>query len=224
MRSPRSRTKRRVAKIVGKQAIERVETEAAGRDIEPTLTLVGGERSGRARIKAEPHLADDRLGERRDVAQAKVQPLPGDGMDDMGGVANQRKPPGDEAPGDLKAERKGFDARGKADRAEFRREAVFELARQIVGIERQQRLGVGATLVPDDARLAARKRQESEWTGRQEMLLRPAFVVALVRDRRDDAGLVVVPADGLNVGEASEFRARAVGGDREARAQHAPVG
>jgi hypothetical protein len=56
------------------------------------------------------------------------------------------------------------------------------------------------------------------------MLLRPAFVIALVRDRRDDTGLVIVPADGLDLGEASEFGARAVGGDCEARAQHAPVG
>ena len=211
-------------KIVGKQAIERVETEAAGRDVEATLTLISRERPGRAGIKAEPHLADDRLGERRDVAQAKVQTLPRHGMHDMGRVADEREPPGDEAPRDLEAERKGFDARGKADRAQFRREAIFKLARQIVGVERQQRLGVGATLVPDDARLATRKRQESERTGRQEMLLRPAFVVALVRDRRDDAGLVIVPADGLNVGEPAEFRARAVGGDREARAQHAAVG
>ena len=68
MRSPRSRTKRRGARIIGEQAIERVETEAAGRDVEATLTLVGGERRGRAGIKAKPHLADDRLGERRDVA------------------------------------------------------------------------------------------------------------------------------------------------------------
>ena len=208
-------------KIVGKQAIERVQTEAAGRNVEATLTLVVCERPRRAGIKAEPHLADDRLGERGDVAQAKVQTLPRKGMHDMGGVANQRKPPGDKAPRDLKAERKGFDARGQADRAQLRGEAIFELTRQILGVERQQRLCVGAAFVPDDARLAARKRQERERAGRQEMLLRPAFVVALVRDRRDDAGLVIVPADGLDLGEPRKFRARAIRGDREARAQHA---
>ena len=141
----------------------------------------------------------------------------------MGRVADEREPPGDEAPCDLKAERKGFDARGKPDRAQFRGEAIFELARQVLGVEGKERAGVGAALIPDDARLAARKRQESERTGRQEMLLGPAFVVALVRDRRDDAGLVIVPAEGLDLGETAEFRARAVGGDGEARAQHAPV-
>ena len=142
----------------------------------------------------------------------------------MGGVANERKPPGDEAPGDLEAERKGLDARGKADFAQFRREAVFELARQILGFEGKQRASVGATLVPDDARLATRERQDSEWAGREEMLLRPAFVIALVRHRRDDAGLVIVPADGRDVSEPAEFRARAVGGDYEARAQRTAVG
>src|SRR5277367_3337163 len=105
-------------------------------------------------------------------------------MHHMGRVANEREPPGDEAPRNLEAERKGFDPRGKADRAQFRRETVFKLARQIVRVERQQRAGVDATFVPDDARLATRKRQDGEWTGRQEMLLRPAFVIALVRDRR----------------------------------------
>ena len=38
----------------------------------------------------------------------------------MGRVANEREPLGDEAPGNLEAERKGLDARGEADRAQFR--------------------------------------------------------------------------------------------------------
>ena len=54
------------------------------------------------------------------------------------------------------------------------------------------------------------------------MLLRAAFVIALVRDGGDDAGLVVVPADGRDVGERAELRARAVSGDRKARASERP--
>ena len=142
----------------------------------------------------------------------------------MGRVAHERKPLGDEAPGDLEPKRKRLDSRGEADFAQFWREAVFELARQLFGIQRKQRARVGATLVPDNARLAAGKGQNRERTGRQEMLLRAAFVIAVVRDRRDDSGLVIVPADGLNVGEPAEFRARAVGGDSEARPQGAAVG
>ena len=99
---------------------------------------------------------------------------------------------------------------------------MFELAREILGIERKQRLSVRATLVPDDARLAAWKRQDREWARGEKMLLRPSLVIALMGNRRDNAGLVIVPSDGLNVGELGEFRARAVGGDREARAQPPP--
>jgi hypothetical protein len=49
------------------------------------------------------------------------------------------------------------------------------------------------------------------------MLLRAALVIALARDGRDDAGLVVIPADGRDVGEGAELRACAVTGDREAQ-------
>ena len=46
------------------------------------------------------------------------------------------------------------------------------------------------------------------------MLLRAALVIVFVRDGRDDAGLVVIPADGRDASERTELRARAVGGDR----------
>ena len=55
-------------KIVGKDAIEGVEPEAARRDVEAALTLVGRKGAKSAGIKAEAHLADNRLGERGDVA------------------------------------------------------------------------------------------------------------------------------------------------------------
>src|SRR5579863_1484009 len=139
-------------------------------------------------------------------------------MDDMGGVADERQPAGGEAAGDLEAEWKGLDPRSEADPAQFRREAIFELAGQILGVESEQRAGVGAPLVPDDARPAARKRQGRERPGGQEMLLRAAFVVALVLDGRDDARLVIIPADGRDISERPQLRARAVGGDDEARA------
>ena len=91
-----------------------------------------------------------------------------------------------------------------------------------LGVEREQRVGVGAALVPDDARPAARQRQDGERAGGQEMLLGAALVIALVGDRGDDAGLVVVPADGRDVGERGERRTGAVGGDGEAGAQRRP--
>ena len=125
-------------------------------------------------------------------------------------IADERQPLADEAAGDLEAERKGLDARGEADRSELRGEAEFKLADEILGVEREERAGVGAALVPDNARPAAGQRQDGERAGRQEMLLRPAFVLALVLDRGDDAGLVIVPAERWNFGERAELRARPV--------------
>ena len=142
----------------------------------------------------------------------------------MRGVADEREPLADEAARDLEAERKGFDPRGEAELAELRREAQFELAQEVLRLEREERAGVGAALVPDDARLASGQRQDGERAGRQEVLLGHAFVVALMRDGRDDAGLVVVPAVGRNRGERAQLRPRAVGRDGEAGAKPAAVG
>src|SRR5262249_23138724 len=107
---------------------------------------------------------------------------------------------------------------------QFLREAKFEFAFKLLGVERNQRAGVSAPLVPHDARPPARKRQDREWAGGQEMLLRAAFMIALVGDRGDHAGLVVVPADGWAAGERAKLRARAVGRDRKARAERAAIG
>ena len=145
-------------------------------------------------------------------------------MDDVRRIADERQPLADEAPGDLEAERKGLDARGEADRSELRGEAEFKLADEILGLELEERAGVGAALVPDDARPAAGQRQDGERAGRQEMLLRPAFVLALVLDGGDDAGLVIVPAERGNVGQRAELRARPVRRCRQTRPQASAVG
>ena len=55
------------------------------------------------------------------------------------------------------------------------------------------------------------------------MLLGAALVVALMRDRRHEAGLVVVPADCLDVGQRAQLRACAIGRDRKAGADRAAV-
>ena len=56
------------------------------------------------------------------------------------------------------------------------------------------------------------------------MLLRPAFVLALVLDGGDDAGLVIVPAERGNVGQRAELRARPVRRCRHTRPQASAVG
>jgi len=68
------------------------------------------------------------------------------------------------------------------------------------------------------------QRQDRERTRRQEMLLGAAAVVALMPDRDDDAGLIVVPAMGRDAGALAEFRARAVGRDQQGGRNNAAVG
>ena len=62
----------------------------------------------------------------------------------------------------------------------FRVKRCSSCAQEILGRERQQRLGVGVALVPDDARLAPAHRQDGERAGGQEVLLGAAVVIALV--------------------------------------------
>ncbi len=136
----------------------------------------------------------------------------------MGGIANQGKALGDEAPRDAIAERDRDRLGGDFDLAELEREARLELPLEILRLERQQRLGVIARLVPNDARASARQRQDRERTGGKEVLFGATGVIALMRDRGDDRRLSIVPADSRDIGERAQLRARAVGGDDQARA------
>ena len=127
-------------------------------------------------------------------------------------------PLADEAAREAEAERERLDPRSDADRAELRREALLELAQEIL-----RRRGASSALA-------------SAWLSFQTMLdwrpgigrmangpagrkccSAPPFVIALVRDRRDDAGLAGVPTHGGNFGERAQFGARAVGRDDEPR-------
>ena len=73
-------------------------------------------------------------------------------------------------------------------------EALFEFGVKCGVVERDDALGFGvrsrSTRSRSDARLPL-QRQDRERTGRQEMLLGAAVMIALMRDRGDDGGLVV---------------------------------
>ena len=76
--------------IVGEQPVQRVHAEARCDDVEAARALVGLERRRVARIEAEAHALGDDLGERGDVAQAEIEPLPRQRMHDVGGVGDER--------------------------------------------------------------------------------------------------------------------------------------
>ena len=72
-------------------------------------------------------------------------------------------------------------------------------------------------LGPHQRRALARQRQDRERTRGQKMLFGAAVMIALMADGDDDAGLIVLPAMGGDAGALAQFRARAVGGDQQAR-------
>ena len=70
---------------------------------------------------------DDRLGERRRVAEAHVEPLPRDRMDAVRGVAEKREARAHEIARQRQPERIGGARAGKLDRAEPMPEAPLKL-------------------------------------------------------------------------------------------------
>src|SRR3546814_18331621 len=58
-----------------------------------------------AEVEPEPRTLDDHFGQRRDVAQAKVEPLPRDRVNAVRRVADERDAVGDDRRAVMKAER-----------------------------------------------------------------------------------------------------------------------
>ena len=129
---------------------------------------------------------------------------------------------------DREAERKCAARPDRCDLAELQAEAAFELGVEFVVGQRDDALGLALVLGPDDRRAMADvgvvlQRQDRERSGRQEMLLGAAVVIALVRDGGDDGGLVVAPAVARDAGLLADRRARAVGGDQQAGGHRAAI-
>ena len=83
--------------------------------------------------------------------------------------------------------------------------------------QRDDALGFAGRLRPDDRRAPAFERQDGERSGRQKVLLRPAFVIAFVTDIDHDGRLAVIPAVHGDAGALADRRAGAIGGNQQAR-------
>ena len=119
--------------------------------------LIALEHRERAGIEPEPHRVDDHFGERGDVLEPHVEPLPGDRMDDVRGIADQREALGDEGARHRKAERKGAARADRRDLAEMQAEAAFELGVEFSVGQRNDALGLARLLGPDDRRAWPRR-------------------------------------------------------------------
>src|SRR5260370_17320205 len=98
-----------------------------GPGVDPRPGLIALEHGERAGIKSEPDRIDDPLGERGDVLETHIEPLPRDRMDDVGGIAHEREAIGDERARHRQAERMDAARADRRDLAETQAEAPPEL-------------------------------------------------------------------------------------------------
>ncbi len=155
------------------------------------------------------------LGERRHVAQAQIEPLSGNGMNAVGGIADEGQPGRHIGARQMERQRVGPARPHRTRRA------------QIVSETRRHRIGEGSIvhievigghllgLRPHQGGAVARHGQDGERTGGQEIFLRNAVMGALMLDRGDDAGLAVAPGHGLDARPLPQARAPPVGGETD---------
>ena len=221
---PISRTVRKQRRFVREQEIQRIGGEPHRHGVEPPPALVALEHVGLSDIHAEPRGIDDHFGQRRDILQAHIEPLPRDRVNHMRGVADQRQPFADEGARDEIAERKRARLVERLDLAEMQPKAPLEFAVKFVVAQGDDARGFLAVLGPYQRGAFARQRQDRERTCGQKMLFGAALMIALVADGDDDAGLIVIPAMGGDPCALAQFRARAVGGNQQARVDDRAVG
>ncbi len=83
--------------LIGKQPVQAVGGDAHGHGVEAPPALIALEHIGAPVSRPSRAASAIASAKRRDIAQAHVEALPGDRMNDMRGVANQRDALGDEA-------------------------------------------------------------------------------------------------------------------------------
>ena len=173
-------------------------------------------------IEPEPRRVGDGLRQRGDVAQSEIEALARDRMNDVRRVADQRHPLAGKTPRHRQPERKRAARADRLDLAELQAEAPLELDVKFRIGQRDDALRLARLFGPHDRGAAALQRQDRERSRRQEMLFRPAVMIALMLDGGDDAGLLVVPAEALDAARLADRRARAVGGDEQAVRSRSP--
>ena len=122
----------------------------------------------------------------------------------MRGIADQGEPFGDEGACDEIGQRKRARLVEGLDLPEMQAKAPFELAMELVGAQANDARSLAACLGPHQRRALSGERQDRERSGGQEMLLCAAVMVALMADRDDDAGLIVIPSMSGNPRTLSE--------------------
>ena len=182
------------------------------------------ENIGSARIEAEAGGVDDHFGERGDILQAHIEPLAGNRMNNVRGVADQCQALGDKRPRHVKP--KGMNA-ARADRrnvAEMQLKSLLKLGMEGVSGQRDDALRLAGCLSPDNRRALTLERQDGERSRRQKVLLRPAVVIAFVIDIDDDRRLTILPAMHGYAGALADRRMSAIGRDQQTCRDRTAIG
>ena len=216
-------------RLVGEQPVEPVGRNSHGHGVEPPPALIALEHGKRAGIKPEPDRIDDHLGERGDILEPHIEPLPRDRMDDVGGIAHEREAIGDERARHRQAERMDAARADRGDLAETETEAPLELGVKFRIGQRDEARRLLRLLGPHDRRTVAHggiagQRQDCKRPGGKKMLLGAPVMVALVGDGGDDGGLAVAPAVAGDPGALADRRMRAIGGDQKPRGERLAIG
>src|SRR5690606_5003376 len=138
--------------------------------VEAPPAFIAFKHGERADIEAEAVRLDDRLGERRDIAEAEIEALPGDRMDAVRGVAGECQARLHQRPRQRQAERGGARLADRLDAPEAMPEAPFELdlIDEAVG---DDAFRLCRPLGPYERAAIAGQRQHGERSAGQEMLL-----------------------------------------------------
>ena len=142
-------------------------------------------------------------------------------MDGAGRVARERQPGRHEGPGDAEAERKRLRPVFEPQVAQAVADPLLQGRHERGGVEPGQALGFGPALRPHDRGAVPRAvvvphGQQRQRSAGQEMLHRPAPVVAAVRQRGYHGGLVVVAGHDPDAGRLAQPRSSTVRHDQQA--------
>src|SRR4029078_12107842 len=106
--------------------------------------------------------------------------LPGDRVDHMRGVADERQPLADKRARHRQTERIGAARTRPPHLAELEAEPLFQLGMEAIVGQRDDAFGLALFLGPYDRRALALQRQDRARPGREEMVLRGGAVVTVV--------------------------------------------
>ena len=188
----------------------------------PTDTLVGlRDRAARALVAAQAGdradvlpggvAFDDQFGERGGIEQAEVDPLAGERMHDVCGIADQCQPRLHVVLRMLQPQREGHARPAPEHRPEPVAEGLAERMREAGIVERQQLACLLAPAAPDDRAAAVVHRQEGQRSAGQEALPAGVAVRLLAAHATDHGLLLVAPAHRVDAGPDAQRRLRTVG-------------